>query len=95
MPKTTVSDHSFLMGRDTFNWSEVRPEGWTTGCIVTPHGIVRVYAQGDDEHCHTTSLTIVHDGRLHSRDFHGKRYSSRGIVTVAKKFAKDICGDRS
>lgn len=62
--------------------------GWLDGEVVTPHGIVSVYAQGDNENFSMTRLDFAHRGFLYMRTF-DKRYTSRGIVTKAKQFAKD------
>ena len=66
------------------------PNGWTEGCVFTPHGIVSTYAQGDDTNVAHTRLDFVCAGKLYMRNFSGKRYSPRGIVTIAKRFAKEI-----
>lgn len=65
-------------------------EGWTDGDVVTPSGIVGVYAQGDKENYHMTRLDFVFNGKWHIRCFHGKRYSPRGLVTKANQFASEI-----
>jgi|GEM_PF-2930169 len=69
---------------------KLNPNGWTDGCVLTPHGIVYTYAQGDDTNVDHTRLDFVYAGRLYMRNFSGKRYSPRGIVTIAKRFAKEI-----
>lgn len=60
------------------------------GSVFTQRGIVYVYSQGgtfngitDTPH---TTLQIVLGGRLYSRDIH-RRYTARGLVTVANRFA--------
>jgi hypothetical protein len=63
--------------------------GWTEGVVFTPHGIVEVYAQGDDVHRHSTRLRFFKDGYVYCRLWN-KRYSHRGIATKAKQFAKEL-----
>ena len=61
------------------------------GTVVTPHGIVIVYAQGDgNAYNHFSALDFVHGGRWHSRAFDGKRYTPRGLARKAKQFAREI-----
>ena len=84
-----IFDDSMKVQKDGFSRTEDRG-GWTDGEIVTPWGIVSVYAQGDAENANHTRLDFVHAGRLHMRNFHGKRYSRRGIKTKAMQFAKEI-----
>ena len=84
-----IDDSSFSIGNG-FSRIEIRHEGWTDGEVVTPHGIVSIYAQGDKKYdCHTR-LDFAHNGRFFVRFFSGKRYSKRGIVTKAKEFAREI-----
>ena len=64
------------------------PDGWTDGEVVTPNGIVSVYAQ-DDEKFHLTRLDFAYEGTLYMRSW-DKRYSPRGIVTKAYQFTQDI-----
>lgn len=87
-----VHDDSMAVGRKGFSRLMTMKEGWTDGDVVTPWGIVSVYAQGDDRYRHHTRLDIVHNGRLYMRDFHGKRYSPRGLVMKAMQFAREIAG---
>jgi hypothetical protein len=84
--KTT--DDTYSIGKG-FGRIQVRKEGWTDGVVVTEHGLVEVYAQGDAKEVHLTSLRFASAGQFHTRNFHGKRYSPRGLVTVAKRFAAD------
>lgn len=63
--------------------------GWTDGEVVTPYGIVSVYAQGDKENWHLTRLDFAHKNRMYIRSFR-KRYTHRGIVTKANRFAQEI-----
>lgn len=82
-------EYGYSIGKGRGRVSE-RKEGWTEGDVVTPHGIVSVYAQGDDKNVFITRLDFAWKGRMHIRSFQGKRYSPRGIVTKAKAFAKEI-----
>jgi hypothetical protein len=65
-------------------------DGWTEGVVPTRHGFVSVYAQGDAQYSHHTRLDFIWAGRWYQRNFCGKRYSHRGLVTVAVRFAKEI-----
>ena len=82
-------EYNLSIGR---GWGNIttRKEGWTEGTVTTPHGLVSVYAQGDEENVYITMLDFAWKGRMHVRSFQGKRYSPRGIVTKAKVFAKEI-----
>jgi len=64
-------------------------EGWLDGEVVTPHGIVSVFAQGDSTHDHYSRLDFAYAGRLYIRSFN-KRYSPRGLVTKAKQFSREV-----
>ena len=67
-------------------------KGWTEGSIATEHGIVSVYSQGYNDNRDFTRLDLVHDGYCHCRSIKGKRYSHRGLITQAKRFASEIVG---
>ena len=84
-----VSDDRVSTGKRGFGRTE-NNGGWIDGEVVTPFGIVSVYAQGDDEHLFYTRLDFAHKGTLYVRKFDGKRYSPRGLVTKAYEFAKGI-----
>lgn len=84
-------DHEMRVEPRGFNRSKELKEGWTEGDVVTPFGIVSVYAQGDDIHSHITRLDFVFNGRLHLRTYR-KRYTVRGIKTKAYEFAKEVAG---
>lgn len=66
------------------------PKGWSEGDVLTPNGIVSVYAQGDSECDHLTRLRFIRNGRIYFRTFIGKKYSNKGIVTKAKQFVDEI-----
>ena len=72
------------------SWVYENKNGFTDGCVATPHGIVKVYAQGGGKNFYVTNLNYVIGGRLFVRQFRGKRYSPRGIATKAKQFAKEV-----
>lgn len=63
--------------------------GYDIGTVRTFHGLVEVYAQGDERHRNLTRLTVCIRGRLYSRQWMD-RYSHRRIVTLAKRFAADM-----
>lgn len=65
------------------------PAGYLEGCVFTPSGIVNVYSQGGDSEVPSTNLDFVWEGRLYSRRI-DKRYSRRGLVTVAHRYAEEI-----
>jgi hypothetical protein len=70
----------------TRGWASIRASnyGYKRGNVYTPNGIVYVYAAGNE-----TRLLILHGGKEHRRYFNGY-LSDRGIVTKAKRFAKEI-----
>lgn len=86
-----VSDDSMSLQRP-FSRLHDRKEygGWTEGEVVTRDGIVSVYAQGGDENDKHTRLDFALNGRLYMRHFQGKRYSHRGLVTIAARFAAEM-----
>ncbi len=85
-----VFDDTMAIGR-SYGCTENRNDNaWTDGTVVTNHGIVSVYAQGGDESFHYTRLDFAWKGRLYMRNFKNKRYSRRGLVTIATKFAAEI-----
>ena len=73
---------------------ETRKKGWDEGSVYVPQGIIEVYAQGDEDNFYCTMLRFVYNGRLHIRTIHGKRYSHRGIVTLAKRYAHEIANQK-
>ena len=62
---------------------------YLVGHVMTEYGTVGIYTQGDDKNFHHTRLDFPHGKTCYVRTFN-KRYSERGIVTVAKKFAKEV-----
>lgn len=83
-------DDSMSLQKRGYGRVVVRREGWTDGEVLTPYGIVTVYAQGDAENSPHTRLDFVWDGRLYMRNFDGKRYTARALVTKAMEFATEI-----
>ena len=81
-------------------WNRVfkHPDGYLEGCVITAHGIVYVYSQGgmkdgikDVPH---TTMQFVQGGRVYNRGI-DKRYTKRGLVTIAHRFAKEVSGDEA
>jgi hypothetical protein len=73
------------------------PEFWTQGTVITEHALVRVVA--GSWMCKTdkglvrqafTRLKIVGYGMTHVREFRHRHYSFRYIVTLAKRFAREL-----
>ena len=65
------------------------PENYLDGHVLTPHGIVSCYSQGSATDTPHTSLTVVINGRMYTRGFN-RRYSTRGMVTLAARFAAEL-----
>ena len=86
--KIKIQEYDYSIGN---GYSSVRDrkEGWTEGNVLTPQGIVTVYAQGDKNEFHHTSLEMVVDGRVYHRQWN-KRYTKRGIARKAREFARDL-----
>jgi len=72
------------------------PSGYLEGCVITEHGIVSAYSQGGGETLEepSTTLQFVIGGRLYSRTL-PRRYTPRGIVAVANRFAREIVNEHS
>jgi hypothetical protein len=70
------------------------PAGYVEGCVLTPNGIVAVYSQGSEKDVPSTNLDFVWEGRLYSRTIK-RRYTQRGLVTVANRFADEIRGGQA
>lgn len=88
--KTKVYDESMSLRGSLVSRIKITPEGWTDGEVLTPHGIVSVYAQGDDLHHYSSRLDYVVNGRLHMRNFNNVRLTPRGLATAARKFAAEV-----
>ena len=86
-----ISDESMSLQRPCSRLHDRKEYGgWTEGDILTRDGIVSVYAQGGDGNEKHTRLDFALNGRLYMRHFHRKRYSHRGLVTIAARFAAEI-----
>lgn len=88
-----VSDESYSIPRPRSRIAITRlnhGETYLEGDVLTPHGIVSVYAQGDKTYKKTSRLDFILDGRCYTRTFHDVRYSVRGLVTKAAEFAAEI-----
>jgi len=84
-----IQNYSFNIGKR--GYGRIRNMGdYHGGDVITPHGFVCVYAQGDGEYYYSTQLEFIFKRRVYVRQFDGKRYSPRFIVTLAHKFAEDI-----
>lgn len=88
MPVPHIDDNWSLGKRSWARWQSGTKD-YSMGSVLTPHGIVEVYIQpGDRAH---TSLDLVKDGRNYRRRW-DKAYSRRHVVTLACRFAEEICG---
>ena len=79
-----VHNYSHGLGH---GWSRVKNNakyGFNSGAVATQYGIVEILTQED-----FTSLEYAANGRMHVKTF-DKRYTLRGVVTKAKRFAKEI-----
>ncbi len=61
-------------------------ERWHYGAVLTQYGYVQVHAEPT-----FTSLSVVHDGFAVYRHI-PRAYTRRGLVTLANRFAEEICG---
>lgn len=61
-----------------------------SGVVLTKYAIVEIY------HYHSgnamTTFTVVKDGLQHTRTAN-RRYTKRGLVTLANRFAKEVFGN--
>lgn len=56
------------------------------GVIMTPKGYVKVYTQDG-----FTSLSFLHKGKRKGRYIYGgRKYTSRGLSTIAHRFIKEV-----
>ena len=86
-------DDSVSLGQRSMSLITDRPEGWTEGVVHTPAGTVQVYAQGSAQESYHTQLHFAWEGRLYTRNFPKRRFSQRGLVTAAHRFAMDVVFD--
>jgi hypothetical protein len=59
---------------------------WVEGIISTRYGYVTTYSQEDH-----TDIRFIWDGRMYSRGWQ-REYSQQFIVTLAKRFVREITG---
>lgn len=85
-----IINDGWRVGRGWSNIDHNHEYDYDTGVVVTPHGIVSVYAQGSDKYIHTSWIGFAFHGRWHCRRFHGKRYTPRGLARKARQFAREI-----
>lgn len=71
-------------------------KGWysqANGRVATPHGFVMVhssqYIRPNGTKRADSYLEFIHKGRSYVRFFHGRAYSGRYLVTLAKRFAAE------
>ncbi len=86
-----VFDDQMTIGNCPCNRMTER-EDWTEGTVITKHGIVEVYTEGGEDVRGFTKVSVVHDGILRTRSVYDKRYTQRGLVTLANRYAEEICG---
>ena len=60
------------------------------GSVVTPLGVVNVYAQGS-EVFEYSRVDAAFEGREYWASW-DKRYSRRYLVTLARRFMEELCG---
>lgn len=84
----TISNYSTRINRASGVFKD--HGNWVDGKVLTKHGIVTVYAQGDSLVEKLTTLDFIWKGFRHTRLFRDKRYSERGLVTQARRFADEI-----
>jgi len=63
--------------------------GWLDGYVFTEHGVVSVYTQGGDSTTKITELRFYNGLDVYVKNFK-KRTSKRGLVTLAKRYAKEM-----
>lgn len=81
------ADHSILPHWTRLEKIKTDYGAYIKGLIFTPHGIVEAYSDYDH-----TALFFVANGRCHSRRWpHG--FQQRTLVTLAKRFARDVSGE--
>lgn len=62
---------------------------WTLGSVGTQWGFVSVSCFGMADGRNVTRLEFIHEGYNHTRTIK-KDYTERGLVTVARRYAKAI-----
>lgn len=69
--------------------SNTKNYGYYQGTLSTPHGYVKMYAQGDERFSHVTRVTFIWYSHQYERKWN-HRYSRRYMVTLAKRFVAEI-----
>ena len=67
--------------------------GYVDGYVVTQHGIVGVYIQGNSKDFHLSKFQFICGGRMVSVSF-PRRFSIRRAVTIAKRLTGSYAVDR-
>ncbi len=86
-----MRNESYKM-QNTFSSISTNKEwNYEDGIVFTPHGIVHVYSQGDEEKKHRphTYIRFVYQGRMHIRTLN-KKYTRRGLAIMAGKFIREV-----
>lgn len=88
---TTVCTSVRLVGKSDGHKLQrnTAPDGhvWHYGCVRTPHGFVAVYADERE-----AVLQLIHDSHEYEARIKRGNYTSRGLVTLARRFAQEIAG---
>lgn len=84
-------DYQFGLGAHITRFETITSEhgSYITGCVFTFHGAVWVYSQGDEKSFHHTALQFPKGNTVFVRNI-PKRFTKRGLVTQAKKFAAEV-----
>lgn len=97
MKKLEVKDENYCIGRGYGNTSKTDDDHSTEhdGFVLTKYGFVKVYSNIYKTHKKDqwTFIEIIKDRRLYVRRFN-RFYSTRFLVTLAKRFAEDIFENR-
>ena len=71
------------------HWNRIHNNKWgCSGSVITPFGIVDVTSYNSYP---STMLLLVYDGVIHARVWE-ETFLARTLVTLAKRFAKEIAG---
>lgn len=89
MKKLKIFDDKMTVSRGFSRIHKHENSSYLTGEVATPQGFTSVYTQGDNVHFPHTRIDFVHKGVLYMRNIE-KRYSAQYLVTLAKRFAKEI-----
>lgn len=90
MKNTKITTEKYSLANRGF--SRIKDHGnYLLGEVVTPHGVVIAYSQGySDGDFKYSRLDLSHKGTHYMRNI-DRSYSSQYLVTLAKRFAKEIC----